>query len=245
MKLHPIVHDLKTVLWCGPGALATISGQPSSVCMKALRDSTWVDRPIKGVSCGMLVKAAARLGYRLTALPMPSNHKLTMARWTQENAAAFAQNPVVLVVANHYVTIKGRSFNDNWCKVPMPLKKARLRRARVCSAYRVEEMTPDPTPPVPKPARPAWDTMPKPAPPQDLNKLKAQRMAAAHGMTCAKDSAESDVIWVYAPPALDTEELDRYASEGHACYDWAEALDRVTNYVHDLNRAQCAKVATL
>jgi hypothetical protein len=148
-------------------------------------------------------------------------------------------------VANHYVTVKGRSFNDNWCKVPMALKKARLRRARVCSAYSVEAMTPDAAPPVAKPARPAWDTMPPTAPPRDLNKLKAQRMASANGITCAKDCEASDVIWVYAPPALDSEELDRYNSEGHACYDWAEALDRVTNYVHDLNRALCANIATL
>lgn len=243
MKLHPIVHDLKTTLWCGPGTLATISGQPSSVCMKALRDSTWNTRPIKGVGCSLLVKAAARLGYRLTEIKVPYVGKLTMAAWTRENAAAFAQNPVVLVVANHYVTIKGRSFNDNWSKTPVPLRTARLRRARVCSAYRVEEMTPDAAPPVAKPARPAWDTMPPPAPPVDPVKAQVLRLAKANGVLVDSEKG-SDVIWVYAPPALDSEELDRHAGD-HSTYDWTEAMVRVRDYVADLNAAASAKVATL
>lgn len=238
MKLHPIVHDLKTTLWCGPGALATISGQPSSVCMKALRDSTWQDRPIKGVGCGLLVKAAARLGYRLTSLPVNAGHKLTMAAWTRENAAAFAQNPVVLVVANHYVTVKGRSFNDNWCKVPMPLKKARLRRARVCNAYRVEEMNPDTTPPIAKPIKPA---VARPA--RDMSKGHALSMASRYGVKLSTESG-SDVIWVYAPDALDSEAKDHYYGD-HACYDWAEALERVKKYAHDLVVAPCEEIASV
>lgn len=227
MKLHPIVHDLKTTLWCGPGALATISGQPSSVCMAALRDTTRREGAIKGVGTWHLVKAAARLGYRLTSLTLPVHHKLTMAAWTRENAATFAQNPVVLVVANHFVTIKGRSFNDNWCKVPMPLKKARLRRARVAAAYRVEVMDPDTSPPVAKQIK----IVPI-APPVDPMKSAVLRLAKAHGIPIDTERG-SDIIWVYAPPALDSEELDRHAGD-HATYDWPEAMVRVSEYVTDI-----------
>lgn len=240
MKLHPINHDLKTTLWCGPGALATISGQPTSVCMAALRDSTRREGPVKGVGTCHLVKAAARLGYRLVNISPTADYKPTMAAWTRENKPAFADNPVVLVVANHYVSVKGRSFNDNWCKVPMPLKKARLRRARVAAAYRVEVMDPDTSPPVAKQVK-----MVPIRPPVNKARAKAMQIARANGFHCGKDNEASDVIWVYAPLSLDTEGLDRYNSEGHACYDWDEALVRVYNYVSDLNTAASAKVATL
>lgn len=241
MKLHPIDHDIKTTLWCGPAALATISGQPVSACMAAIRACWWdKSKPIKGISNTTLVKAAAVLGFRLTEIKMPFHHQVTLACWTREHGPMFADAPVVVNVTGHYVTVKGQSFNDNSTRKPVSLKRAPHRRARVQRAFTVEPMVPTAPPVMVAPV-----VTVRPNPPRDLNKLKAQRMASANAIPCAKDNEASDVIWVYAPPALDTEELDRYASEGHACYDWAEALDRVTNYVHDLNRAQCAKIATL
>lgn len=139
-KLHPINHDIKTTLWCGPAALATITGKPVSECMQAIRDSRSYNhnKPIKGVGCRLLEKAAKRLGYRFESLPHPwSDGEITMAKWTRENKSKFADAPVLLIVTGHYVTVAGNSFNDNHTRTPVRLKRAPHRRKRVKAAWRV------------------------------------------------------------------------------------------------------------
>lgn len=144
-KLHPIKNDIKTTLWCGPAALATITGRPVSECMQAIRDArNWGrNKPIKGVSCWLLEQAAKRLGLRFEQVfttfggenvmrPRP-----TLAAWTRENKSKFADAPVLLIVTGHYVTVAGNSFNDNHTRTPVRLRRAPHRRKRVKAAWRV------------------------------------------------------------------------------------------------------------
>lgn len=237
MKLHPIVHDIKTTLWCGPAALATISGQPVSACMAAIRKLRWDTKPIKGITNQTLIKAAALLGYRLTPLEMSPTRQVTLAAWTRVNAFTFADKPVIVNITGHYVVVKGRSFNDNHTKTPVSLKKAPHRRARVQRAFTVEPMTPT--------APPVMTVYVKPeplSPPPSGDKSKALRLAKEHNIPVSTEKG-SDVIWVYAPAALDSEQRDRHDGD-HATYDWEEALRRVTGYIADLKTTRCTDIAT-
>lgn len=135
-KLHPIVKDIKNVVWCGPGALATISGRPVSEVMHVVRKVTGQASP-KGVRYSHLERSARLLGYALEEIPIHWGKLSTMARWTADNRSTLQSNAVVLCLSNHYVTVSGRTFNDNASVVPIPLKKAPYRRSRVRRAWRV------------------------------------------------------------------------------------------------------------
>jgi len=68
MNLYPIKHDLPGKLWCGPSALSTSTGLPTSVIHQAIkqaRNVTCRHRPVKGVSTRNLEAAAKLLGYEL------------------------------------------------------------------------------------------------------------------------------------------------------------------------------------
>lgn len=227
LKLHEINHDIRSTLWCGPAALATVSGQPVSVVMQAFREVTG-KKTIKGVGWTALSRAAARLGLKLEPLPLPFNHEThqwpTLAAYVRQNGTLFADCPVIVNVTGHYVTVWGKKFNDNWTVKPVSLKKAPRRRARVKAAWRVVKaeapVAPVVVPPKPKDtARPARE--------------EANRLARLHGVSIDKGCPSPDVIWVYPPPSLDREEADCHAND-HACYDWDEALKRVKDYVRDL-----------
>lgn len=231
MKLHPINHDIKTTLWCGPGALATITGLPVSHVMAVLRHVTG-RRTIKGVRHSDMFKAGAMLG--LTFLPQNvysyvENHQLpTLARWTkiyQENLASAA---FLVNVSQHYVTVSGRKFNDNWTKSPVALSKAPRRRARVRAAWKVVK-DPNFVPALP-PAPPA------PAKPASPNySAKARALARKHGIQIEVGDPSPDCIYVTLPEECGIK--DRHEGD-HYVYDWAEALDRVKGYVEDLTRIQ-------
>lgn len=231
MKLHKINHDLKTVLWCGPGALCTLTGLPSSRIMAVLKYVT--GKPVvKGVSVGHLAKAAAFLGYQFVPQSVYSlateNGLPTLAKWTSENSQLLSKGAVVFVVSNHFVTVSGRKFCDNWTRVPVALKKAPRRRARVHSAWHVVPIV-------------GFKPQPLPTPPPDLKSArpnysaKAYALARKHEIEVTAGEPSPDCIWVGPPPSLTDEDTDRYAGD-HYVYDWAEALERVRGYVEDLGK---------
>lgn len=230
MKLRPIKHDLKTVLWCGPAVLASLTGFPTSHVMSVLRHVTG-RQVVQGVRRKELEAAASFLGIRLVPVPaLRLNYGKTMAFWTRKNRDLLSKSPVVLLVTGHYVAVQGRTFIDNSTKAPVRLKSAPRRRCRVKWAWTVEAQPgPSLLPPV-EPARPKVN----PA------KLAAYKLACSvPGLEIDREhrpgSDVEDVIWVFPPPALSAEENDRFAGE-HSCYEWDEVLRRVVAYASDLKK---------
>lgn len=222
MKLHPIKHDLKTVCWCGPGALATLTGHPTSYIMEVLRYVTR-RQTVKGVSHTELIQAGELLGLRFW--PQMTRRR-TLARWTAEQRDLLRAGAVVFNVSNHYVTVSGRMFNDNWTKTPVPLKKAPRRRARVRAAWHVT-FTPGFVPaPLPKPP-----AVVRPAAPNFS--AKARTLARRHGIQIDVGDPSPDCIYVCLPDGCTIP--DRHEGD-HYVYDWASALGRVEDYVADLTR---------
>lgn len=222
MKLHKIKHDLKTTLWCGPAALATLTGLPTSRIMSVLRAVTG-RRTVKGIYNSDLLKAGAALGLEFFDLKVPFGD-MTLARWTAENKNHLKGIPHIINVTGHYVTVCGGSFVDNWTKRPVRLKKAPHRRCRVQRVWAVRKslgtplsLPPEPLPEVRGPSGPQYGR-------------KARDLARKHGIVLEVGDPSPDCIWVGPPPGL---ENDRHDGD-HYCYDWDEALDRVKGYVEDL-----------
>jgi hypothetical protein len=147
-RLHPINHDKGGTLWCGPAALATVTGLPTSKVHAALQRVTG-RRVIKGVTNTALNKAANLLGYKLVKIwdvwvDDPGGFKVkrsfqpTLARFSKEFRAYYQGDvPVIVNVTGHYVTIHKRTFIDNQVKVATPLWRAPHRRCRVKRAWQV------------------------------------------------------------------------------------------------------------
>jgi hypothetical protein len=194
--------------------------------MQVLRELTRNPSP-KGISHGTLERAAKRIGLCLTVVLVPYVGRKTMARWTADNKAMLAEAPHILCVGNHYVTVHGRRFNDNWTKTPIALKKAHMRRCRVRYAWRVAAAT-EPVAPVVITSKPALVAdVQRPA------RDKARALAREHGIEITVGDPLPDCIWV-APPEgcgfADPHEGDHYV------YDWRKALGRVQDYVEVLTR---------
>lgn len=232
MKIKAIKHDLKTTLWCGPAALAAITGEPTSRVMAALKQATGRGR-VMGVYNHELRKAGAILGVRFDAIPTPCVPKAeqpTLARWLRENKQRYAENPVVITVTNHFVTVQGRSFIDNHTKKPVSLKKAPHRRCRVVQAMIAKSAEPvKPVLPIDFVREAALQAIPM-TPRLSLQDHTALRRAAAlHGIKIDKHEFNPGENWIYPPDSLDNEELDPY-HDGHLAYDWKDAHARVREY---------------
>jgi hypothetical protein len=240
-----ITHDIKTALWCGPAAISAVTGRPTSEIMALARYVTG-KQTVKGLKVGALKAILNRLGYRTDEIFSAGlefcagnpNWKPTLAKWTRANAKAFAKLPCIVLVTNHYVTVKGRTLIDTFVRDGAPLKKAPWRRARVARVLR-DERVEGPVFQVPPP-------LPKLEPTNGDYRRKTQALARKFGVDVSCENG-TDVIWVYPPPSLTSEEDDCHAGD-HAAYDWREALARVEDYVRDLGKprpSQAPDVSTL
>lgn len=222
VTLKPIIHDRATTLWCGPGALAILSGRPTSEIHRVLQGVTG-RKTIKGLWTGELCKAADKLGITLTRTAS-IQHEPTLAQWTRQNKALLASHTMLLQVSNHYVVVSGRQFVDNQNQTPIPLSKAPGRRRRVKHVLLVSEHGRPVQIPTPAPKR--VDASRK-------ERTEAKALAALHGIPIEPYENGVGEFWVYPPPGLDSEDKDR-AYGDHLAYDWSDVLERVKGYVADL-----------
>src|SRR5688572_20955201 len=226
-----IRNDIKTVLWCGPAAVAAVTDRPVSEVMALARHFTGKRSP-KGMHPGTLKAVLNALGYTTTEVFSAGlefcagnpQWNPTLAKWTRENAAVFRAAPCIALVSNHYVTVQGRSLIDNHTKEMTPLKRAPWRRARVARVFQVNRVAgPVFVPPPPYVA-------PKP---KTEGRAAVLRLARKHGVEVDDRQNDMDQIWVYPPPSLTDEALDPHAGD-HCAFDWLDAMQRVQDYVKAL-----------
>jgi len=213
--LHQIVHDNRSKLWCGPAAIAAVTGQPTSVVTRALlqvRDG----KPVKGIYNHELLGALRMLGY------MPSEEvrvrgPLTLAEFAAKHRNLFSERPMIVQVTGHYVVLAGRRFVDSHTMTPVWLKDAPHRRRRVEWAWSFTKWG-EPTMPAPRQAdRAGSSTM-----------AKAKRLAAKHGIEIQRDGAGRSAMWWVTCPAL---EHDDPHEGSNGAYSQQEVLEAVEDYV--------------
>jgi hypothetical protein len=225
VRLKPVVHDNKSKLWCGPAVLSSISGQPTSIIHRMIRDYT--GRPsVKGTSHSAVVTVAGKLGYHMVTHHVPVKGRPTLAAWLRQNRTLVASNTIVIGLTNHWVAVSGRSFVDSHTKKPVSYGKAPHRRCRVERYMIVSRNAFEPQLPV----------IVKKTDPHRKLREEAKALAAKYGIRLEKyenAAPGAPEYWVYPPEALDSDEADRYAGDHLGC-DWGEILHRVKGYVEDL-----------
>jgi len=169
MKLKPVTTLNGETTWCGPAVISSITGFPVALIVRVIKDQRiqrgdgytervidirdedgWmvdqksidVERPVKGTGWYEVNKCLLHYGYQLTrSKNKPLSHNSnppTIARWLKTRKD---RNEMNLVSAgNHRQLIKGVKFVDSFTKVPVFIRKAPHRRARVKSVWKVERV---------------------------------------------------------------------------------------------------------
>lgn len=217
--LYKINHDNKSKLWCGPAAIAAITGYSTSEITRTARSIS--GRPqITGMSRGLLQQVMERLGYQQVRELHPC--KMTLAAFSRAHSADFASHPMTVGVTNHWIVLAGRRFVDNFTRDPVWLTDAPHRRATVkwaCSWRKVSE------------ARVAPPPAPRPGASQSASDMrKARRMAGKAGLRIERDG---DGYWVLGP--LDDSPSDPLLGN-HFCVGGLEVLSNVELYVAALRK---------
>lgn len=130
--LHTITKrtpDLK--VWCGPGALAAITGKPAEDCYHAIatrRAETGLrhGQPIKGVYLAEIGPALSRMGVSNTLYEC--QHRPTLAQWlrTRDHASRY-----IVMVTRHFIAVAGHLWTDNQRVSPQRLSLLPYLRRRV------------------------------------------------------------------------------------------------------------------
>ena len=136
--LYAINHTNKSSLWCGPAAIAAVTGYDTATIHRVAR-SVCNRRRLAGMYLSELAATLQALGAKNT-LHRLSGKLPTLAQWLKAHTQTLRNKTVVLVVGNHYVTVSGRYFIDNHTVDAVPLRDAPRRRARVRAVVLVESV---------------------------------------------------------------------------------------------------------
>ena len=147
MNLKRVKHDLKTSLWCGPAAMSAITGRTTSECREAIRDARYGDSGegrsavIKGVRNREVTQALRAMGWSVLlvydAAAFTMRERPTLAKFLRKRRRTARSNALLINVTGHYVAVLRRKFLDNLQTVPVNVKDAHCRRARVKKAWMV------------------------------------------------------------------------------------------------------------
>ncbi len=221
--LYKIKHTNKSKMWCGPAAIAAVTGYDTATITKLLR-SVSGRASVRGVYCSDLLAALKILGYAATEIgraPSFRWERSTLLQWRKRHRAAAKASPVIVNVTGHYVTLFGDMLVDNHTKTPVRFSKAPHRRKRVKQAWAIRKV-----------GNSTWIDKAILPTSEKAAKRMALRLAKQNDIEIdAPELGDDGVIWVYGPDCLNDEEHDDPVYSEHYCDTWAEALERVNAYI--------------
>ncbi|WP_421927165.1 hypothetical protein [Neoaquamicrobium sediminum] len=153
MHLHFVENDTSSRAFCGPTALAALTGQPISVvrdaCRMARHGNDWPARlprapRVRGVSNVVLEKALRLLGFTGRWVRVAGNP--TLAAWLERRTREERYRPCIVNVTGHYVTVSGYEFVDTFTRGKVvdvgeaPGRRKRVQRVFIVTA----KVTPTP-----------------------------------------------------------------------------------------------------
>jgi len=141
MKLNTLKSETfgKKIKWCGPTALAIISGRSLKFCHNKLARLEWKEpRYLKGVGNGSMLAALREMKF----LPrrIDAAHGLTLRKYIEEVQTTEHFRGVMLVnVTHHYVVIsKGLVVDNRNGSEPLPVKDHPTWRKRIVKAWHIK-----------------------------------------------------------------------------------------------------------
>ena len=142
----------ETRAFCGPFALAALTGEPIDRCLDAIRavrgdDNEYRERigaaprrrgvAIRGVYNWEMDRALKTLGWRMDAVPHKS--KISMKRFVETIGMALKDSPLLVNVTGHYIVLYRGMVMDTTYRIPMAFSLSRrYRRSIVRNAWAVK-----------------------------------------------------------------------------------------------------------
>lgn len=211
--LHPINHDLPGALWCGPAAIAALTGFPTSLIHRLVKIDREVGRAVKGMYPGETWRVLRQLGY--SAAVEIRRPRLTVRALADESHRYGL--PLLVMTADHFLVLHEGRYLDNQTMPPCladfaPLK---FRYAYVETAWAVHKVA---EPSIPR------DTLAERA----ATMRKARALARKHGVRIDREAERYWYVWC---PELAHD--DPFDGDGY-CDTEADALARVERYVECL-----------
>ncbi len=221
--LHPIVHDIEgAMLWCGPAAIAAITGQPTSVIHRLVKIDRGNTKAVRGMFHGELHRVMRRLGYEVHTCVIGCSR---IEHFAQFNRAEFQDRPMIAATADHYFVLFQDRFVDNGARLGVPIGP-RVVSGDVERGWTFHQVA---EPDIP-PDRDVIDR-------DGLNAMtKARRLAAKHDIVIELIIPGHWQVWC---PYL----VDDDPHEGrNDCDSRQEVLAKVESYVHHLTNGYLEEV---
>lgn len=129
--------------WCGPSAVAMITGQPVGhmhVRAAFIRQEKLVD--IKGIYLEEAIFLLKEQGYKSTPIDMIKRYGTTaptIKKFLNDRTNYEFMMPVMFATDTHLMTAHMGYAGDNWTQRPVPIAEFPKLRRRVIAAYVVTE----------------------------------------------------------------------------------------------------------
>lgn len=145
--LHNVNIDRKGQVFCGPWAMAALTGLPITKVEEAIRDQNFIDRvsrggrrlPVRGTYPTEVLKALNQLGYRTVKVGIEHNGKTLKKAY--ELMKDFHNKSLLVMVKGHWMVIRRGVVTDTVVREPISLElMAKGRRRQFEQAYVVEKM---------------------------------------------------------------------------------------------------------
>jgi len=134
MRLHHAlpVAGQKHNRYCGPAALAALTGLNTGEAAAMLRDITG-KRAIMGTSSDAMIEALGRCGMRVQHEEEYYPHSsMTLRNWLRD----FYKGQLILMIAmNHWWAMHDGFFVDSFNKLPTPIKDVHNPKSQVHKIY--------------------------------------------------------------------------------------------------------------
>ncbi len=145
--LHNVNVDRKGRVFCGPWAMAALTGLSITAVEQAIRDQNFIDRvsrdgrrlPVRGTYPIEVLKALNTLGFRTVKVGTEHNGKTLKKAY--ELMKDLHNRSLLVMVKGHWMAIRRGIVVDTMVKEPISLElMAKGRRRTFESAYIVEKM---------------------------------------------------------------------------------------------------------
>jgi len=146
--LKDVINDTKTRAWCGPTAIASITGKPISVVRNAFRfvrfGDRWLNFPRSTAIVGVtmwevqaVLKTFGLTGHWETLTRQP-----TLASWLEDRVGLCRIHPTIVHVTGHFVAISAWEFCDTFSRgYVVDAEEAPGRRKRVKDVFVITGFT--------------------------------------------------------------------------------------------------------
>jgi hypothetical protein len=216
--------------FCGPAALSIIAGIDTAEAAAVIRNVN-KKRSVTGTYDWEIIKSLNLLGYNVASAaklnPLTPKANPTLAGWLKSDGRD-GKTLYLVAAGNHWLVVQGRRYCCGKTSEIVSIRDEKVkRRARVTAVYRIEQ------------ERKVAVSEVLPAKVKDTEatvRRKARALAAKHGIEIETYRNYDDgeyytqiIVWGLSG-ICDDEERDPFCGD-HYADDWADALERVQEYV--------------